>query len=177
MNITPPGSSSFIIHRSSFRERGAEPGLVVAALLFGGGGRGDEAVGGGGARAELDGDGAQLVAAEDGERELLAGALLRDALVEEGERGAVAVHGDDLVGGREALLVGGRPRGRGAAAGVARGVESQADPRERRVVVQLLAAADVAAEELFEARARGALGRALKVLRRVVAVLLEEVRV
>src|SRR5215208_8211943 len=104
MNIATMPCSSFNTRHSSLRERRAEPGLVVALLPFGGAGLGDDAVDGGGARAELDVERAQLVAAEDRERELFAGALVRETRVEELKRGAVAVHGDDLVRGREPLL-------------------------------------------------------------------------
>src|SRR5689334_3270090 len=99
MNITPSRYSSLIIHRSSLREGGAEPRLIVALLLFARVGAWDDAVGGGGARAEFEVERAQLVAAEDRERERVAGAPGGDALVEEVGRGAVAVHGDDLVSG------------------------------------------------------------------------------
>src|SRR5687767_14035500 len=189
-----PSNSSLMRSVSSstrLRERRAEPRLVVALLFVGGRGGGDDAVGGGRAPAELDVEHAQLVLAEDREREPFAGTLGGEALVEEVERRAVAVHRHYLVEGREPLLVGGRPRGdvlhrelallhferraevgqdgRGPPRAVARGVEPQADGRERRVVVKLVAPPHVAPEELFEARARGALGRALEVRGRVVA--------
>src|SRR5215213_10796974 len=125
MNIATRRDSSFITHHSSFREWRAEPRLVVAPLLLGRTGKGHDAVGGGGAPAEPDVEGAQLVAAEDRERQLVAGALVGHARFEKVARGAPpvlgggvapdaeAVHGDDLVPGAETLLVGGRARGDG----------------------------------------------------------------
>src|SRR4051812_35327957 len=97
--------------QTSFRERRGEPRLVVALLLVCGLCDRNDAVSGVRARAEFDGEGAQLVGAEDRERYGVAGPLVRDARVEEVERGAIAVYGDYLVAGVESLLVCGRARG------------------------------------------------------------------
>src|SRR5687767_12007639 len=79
--VPPPSSDSPRL--ACLREGRAEPRLVDAPLLLAGVGEGDDAVGGGGAPPEPDVEGAQLVAAEDRERHLIAGALLGQPRVEE----------------------------------------------------------------------------------------------
>src|SRR5215216_2558582 len=177
----------------------AEPGSVNLLLCRRRVWQRDETVRSVAACAELDEQGAQVVRAKDRQVYKIGGVLLRQARVEEIFGHAQVVEREDLIAGIQPLLIRRRTgvntrdhktifflrevsaekdsisRRRTARRPIR--LEPQSRSFERNVVIELLFRTHEAVEEVFQAGPRHQLTRLLKILRRIVAVLFEELRV